>query len=274
MIHKIVFGIVFLVSSLLVLADNPKTNIWEGSRAKIEYVDLGSGEYTLVIESGIGVGVGYWEPYFNDIEKLNVRTIIYSRSGNGLSQKTNDVTLSSSNKRLKSLLLDLNAGNNLILLGHSYGALHVRTFAATYSNIVKGIVLIDPSHEKFENRLLSLDKAWAQHDNDKLNIMMGSQPEWINLQKIYQEGYIQDHRITQKIPTIIVTSSKLNESDWWIGHSVNGKKLWRELHDSLINNNPRSVHFVLDSSGHNIPVENIKLTIKSIETAIYLAGGV
>jgi hypothetical protein len=70
-----------------------------------------------------------------------------------------------------------------------------------------------------------------------------------------------------------VTSSKLNESDWWIGHSTEGKRLWRELHQSLISKNPKSVHIVTADTGHNVPLENKALVFHSIDTLLALISG-
>lgn len=50
---------------------------------KLEYINIGAGDFTLVVESGVGMGVGYWQPLLPELTKLNVRTIIYSRAGNG-----------------------------------------------------------------------------------------------------------------------------------------------------------------------------------------------
>lgn len=199
--------------------------------------------------------------------------IIYSRAGNGKSEATDDISLASSNKRLKQLLMEVNAGENLILLGHSYGGLHVRAFAATYPGSVKGLILLDPSHESFGNELSTLDKAWAQRDALTLNTLQREQPEWHYLQQIYQQNTISDKGITNRIPTVIVTSSKLNESDWWIGHSAEAKQLWRELHQSLISKNPESVHIVTDKAGHNIPLDNKALFFASIDTLLFLVNG-
>ncbi|WKE66991.1 hypothetical protein PVT67_07070 [Gallaecimonas kandeliae] len=104
--------------------------------------------------------------------------------------------------------------------------------------------------------------------------MMEGQPEWAYLQRLYRDKAIADKEVTQRIPTVILTSSKLNESNWWIGHSAEGKMAWRALHDSLIDRNPRAVHFVTDTSDHNVPLDNPGLTTKAIDTALYMVSGV
>lgn len=256
-----------------VTAQSTDSRFSDVSGTKLEYVDISSGQYTLVIESGAGMGVSYWQTLFPDLAKLNIRVIIYSRAGNGKSEAADDVSLTSSNQRLKQLLTEVNAGENLILLGHSYGGLLVRAFAASYPDSVKGLVLLDPSHEGFGNALSRLNETWAQQDALKLNNMMDGQPEWNYLQQIYQQNTLADKGITDRIPTVIVTSSKLHESDWWIGHSAEGKQVWRELHHSLINQNPQSVHIVTNQSGHNIPLDNKALFFSSIDTLLFLLNG-
>lgn len=256
------------------MAETLTVNYFDAADTRLEYIDVGSGEYTLVIESGIGMGVSYWQSLLPDLVQLKVRTIIYSRAGNGQSPQADDVTLATSNNRLHQLLTAVSAGNKLILLGHSYGGLHVRAFAATYPEAVTGLILLDASHEGFDSALRQLDEAWALRDSSTLNNMMREQPEWQQLQRIYQLGAISDNAISQRIPTVVVTSSRLNEGDWWIGHSAEGKRIWRELHQSLIDKNPKSVHFVTEDTGHNIPLDNKKLLLRSIDTLLFLANGV
>lgn len=241
---------------------------------QLEYIDIGTGSQTLVIESGIGMGLAYWQPLFDDISKLNIRTIIYSRAGNGKSQAAQDVSLAASNLRLEKLLVAINAKDNLILVGHSFGGLHARTFAAAHSDKVKGLLMLDPSHEMFESELSKYDAAWAKKDTSKINGMNNNQPEWNQLQEIYLKKIIADDDITNSIPTVIVTSSKLNESDWWIGHSAEGKKIWRSLHQSLIRNNPNSIHIVTNQTGHHVPRENKLLLLSSISAILGLVNGV
>ncbi|MDP2713424.1 alpha/beta fold hydrolase [Rheinheimera sp.] len=238
---------------------------------KLEYIDIGAGDYTLLVESGVGMGVGYWQPLLADLAKLNVRTIVYSRAGNGQSGSVDDISLQASNNRLAQLLKIIKADDNkLILLGHSFGALHVRTFAGSHPEKVAGIVLLDPSHEGFHNALSALDKDWADRDNSRLNKMLQQQPEWQQLQQLYHRNAVADSDFTQELPAVLVTSSRLNESNWWIGHSPQGKKVWRQLHASLIDKNPNAVHFVTDKSGHNVPLDDKALTLKAIDTMLLM----
>ncbi len=240
---------------------------------QLEYLDIGNGTTTLVVESGVGMGIAYWQPLFADFAKLDLRTIVYSRAGNGQSGAVTDVSLAASTKRLAKLLTALGINENLILLGHSYGGLHVRAFAATYPSRVKGLLLLDPSHERFDAELNRYDAAWSQRDTAKVNQMMAGHAEWQNLQAIYRGKNINDGDVANKMPTVIVTSAKLNESDWWIGHSAEGKKIWRNLHQSLICNNANSIHVVTNKTGHNMPQENKNLLFSAVDSILELTRG-
>lgn len=273
MILRLTFLLFFLVANPIVAqAQEPKVLAIDG--IQMEYIDIGAGSKTLVIESGIGMGLAYWQPLLADLSTLNIRTVIYSRAGNGKSQATKDVSLAASNQRLEKLLTAINAKENLILIGHSFGGLHVRAFAAAYPERVKGLLLLDPSHELFDSELSKFDAAWSKRDTTKLNGMNNNQPEWDLLQGIYHQKMIADDNIVNKIPVVIVTSSKLNESDWWIGHSVQGKKIWRELHQSLLLNNANSIHIVTNQTGHNMPHENKLLLLSSVSALLGLVNGV
>lgn len=245
-------------------------SVAEINGANIEYIDIGEGEFNIVIESGVGMGVNYWKPLLRDLQELQQRIIIYSRAGIGKSTDLPDVSLKSSNKRLNDLLATLKVKKDIILVGHSYGGLHAREYAASFSDHISGMVLLDPSHELFSNKLKKLNNEWAENDEKKLNTIMAGSREWAVLQSEYKKGMLSDGGTIMTIPTIVVTSTKNAESDWWIGHSSEGKKVWRNLHSSLIKNNPNSIHITSNVVGHNIPLEKPDLVISSINQLIMI----
>ena len=237
---------------------------------KLEYIDVGAGDINIVVESGIGMGVNYWQPLLPKLMQLKQRIIIYSRAGNGSSSTVYDVSIEQSNIRLHKLLVSVNAEQNILLVGHSYGGLHVREYAIAYPNTVIGMLLLDPSHEQFSKKLTELDKKWAEKDDKRLDTLLADSQEWKNLQGIYLRAQLGDNGHINQTPTVIITSSKLGESEWWIGHSEQGKKLWRELHTSLIAHNPNSAHIVSNLVGHNIPIDSPNMVIEAINQSIKL----
>lgn len=98
--------------------------------------------------------------------------------------------------------------------------------------------------------------------------MLNHPPEWNHLQEIYHQKLISDDDVANKIPVVIVTSLKLSESDWWIGHNAEGKSIWRNLHQSLIRNNPNAIHVVTNQTGHHVPHENNVLFLSASSTLV------
>jgi len=268
-----IFALAMILLGLSNAHAEPEVKIATVGNVQLEYLDMGAGELNIVIESGVGAGLSYWRPLLPELAGLNQRVIIYSRAGNGKSSEGQDLSLKPSVVRLHALLNALNANKSLVLVGHSYGGLHVREYAHTYPEEVSSLVLLDPSHERFAKELVRLDRAWAERDAKKLNVMLSDSQEWASLQGVYQRGQISDMGAINSIPTVIVTSSQLGESDWWIGHSKQGKAIMRRLHGSLITENPNSIHIVSSRTGHNVPLDAIFLSIKAIKRGVELIDG-
>jgi len=220
------------------------------------------------------MGVNYWDSFLPFADRLNSRVIIYSRAGNGSSSASSKVSLERSLVRLEKLLFQLNVQDNLILVGHSFGGFHARNFAHNFVDRVSGLVLLDPSHELFQKELEAIDPEKAKNDNARLNSILKNQPEWQILQDIYTNNVLFPSQPTHNVPTVIVTSSQIGESDWWIGHSEKGKIAWRALHQELISNNSISTHIVTDKVGHNLPIQDPEFTFKAIKSVLKLVEGV
>lgn len=240
----------------------------------VEYQDFGRGKYTFIFESGVGMGADYWDAFLPLVSELNSRVIIYSRAGNGASTKADSLTLENSFKRLDMLLKTLNVIENIIVVGHSFGGFHARYFAYKSPQKVAGLVLLDPSHELFQKKLEELNSQKAISDNERLNDMLKMQPEWEILQGIYSRKLLFESQPTNNIPTVIVTSSRLNESDWWIGHSKKGKEIWKSLHQQLISENPRAAHIITNKVGHNLPFQDPNFTLRVIKLIFELIESV
>ena len=243
---------------------------FEINGVSIQYTDFGKGTYTFVFESGVGMGLNYWESFIPVVSDLKSRIIMYSRAGNGASTQSDNITLNASTIRLNRLLESLKVTEKIILVGHSFGGFHARHFANAYPNKVAGLVLLDPSHELFQQKLEVIDRQKAISDNARINSMLENQPEWKILQKLYTQKTLFSSQPTNNIPTVIVTSSQLNESEWWIGHSKRGKDIWRSLHHQLISDNPTAAHIITNKVGHNLPIQDPGFTLKAIKVILEL----
>lgn len=117
----------------------------------------GSGSPTVILESGLGGFSHDWSHLQPDIA-ANTRVCSYDRAGYGWSDGTK-TPLSSAEVAtdLRALLAGAGEDGPFIVVGHSIGSLHARSFARQYPEEVAGIVLVDSSHENQALHLTMLD---------------------------------------------------------------------------------------------------------------------
>lgn len=111
---------------------------------KLHLYELGEGTPTVILESGISASSLNWRRVQTEVAKF-ARVCSYDRSGLGWSELSKEsCTPSSLATKLHSLLHAARVPAPYILVGHSFGALIVRAFAANYPDETAGLVLVDP----------------------------------------------------------------------------------------------------------------------------------
>jgi hydrolase, alpha/beta domain protein len=99
-----------------------------------------------VFESGLGLSRLLWANVAYLLAKAGYRTISYDRSGLGRSPAATE-------RSLEALVADLEqvvrayAPQGAIIVGHSYGGIMARLLTARQPQLVKALVLVDPSSE-------------------------------------------------------------------------------------------------------------------------------
>ena len=97
-----------------------------------------------ILEAGIAASSLSWSLVQPHVAKFT-RVCSYDRAGLGWSDPDREsYTLERSLNDLHSLLSAADVPAPYVLVGHSYGALLIRAFAARYPNSVAGLVLVDP----------------------------------------------------------------------------------------------------------------------------------
>ncbi|MCM3135698.1 alpha/beta hydrolase [Paenibacillus polysaccharolyticus] len=125
---------------------------------KLHYMTKGTGKYTVVFESGMGVSRSTWGLVVPTIAE-HARTVVYDRAGAGRSDvDSSPRTLARIAEDLNELLSALGPGP-FILVGHSWGGPIVRTAAETNLTRLRGIILVDPSDEHCELYFSRMAKA-------------------------------------------------------------------------------------------------------------------
>lgn len=111
----------------------------------------------VVFESGLGLSRLLWANVTHLLAKTGYRTISYDRSGLGRSPAATE-------RSLEALVADLEqvvrayAPQGAIIVGHSYGGIMARLLTARQPQLVKALVLVDPSSEFVGSQIGPLGK--------------------------------------------------------------------------------------------------------------------
>ncbi len=120
-----------------------------GSTADVEGCRLhfhctGAGEPTVVFEAGLAATSLSWSYVQPEVAKF-ARTFAYDRAGLGWSEAGRAPrTVGAMVDALKTVLQCAELRGPFILVGHSFGGLVLRAFAAAYPQDVTGLVMVDP----------------------------------------------------------------------------------------------------------------------------------
>lgn len=168
--------------------------IWRGYQIYYKY--RGKGEYTIILESGLGNASPIWEDSATYTKSNSVaarlekvaRVFSYDRYGCGQSgwlSQIEPIPAIVTVERLKRLLDEKQIKPPYILIGHSIGGLYMQLFAKKYPDVVAGVITVDTcvnaqmttpgwerelTQEKLSNGRISLEHcevlAQKEHDSE------------------------------------------------------------------------------------------------------------
>ncbi len=128
----------------------------------------GKGSPTVLLEAGLGSDHTTWTRIQSEAAK-STHVCSYDRAGLGKSDPTATPRTSAEIAvDLHTLLAVVGENGSYVLVGHSFGGLHVRLYASTFADEVIGAVLVDAVYEDWWKRGLALLPAENANENDLL----------------------------------------------------------------------------------------------------------
>ncbi len=126
------------------LFTGPGSWVTVGNGCDLYFSALGSGEPTVIFESGIGATHLNWRHVQETVAQFT-STVSYDRGGLGWSDPCGSArTPQNIARELRQMLQRTGHTPPYILVGHSFGGLVMRRFALLYPDEVAGVVLVDP----------------------------------------------------------------------------------------------------------------------------------
>ena len=121
---------------------------------QLHYVKKGSGDATIIFESGADFGGHVIWKNIQDKLSENFSTLSYDRSGILHSERGNNPKDSESMaQELHTMLEKLDLPKPYIFVGHSLAGITLRYFIKKYPKDVAGAILLDPSHPEMIEHL-------------------------------------------------------------------------------------------------------------------------
>ena len=112
--------------------------------------DATPGRPVVVFESGVGTGLSAWSPVLPEVARF-ATVVAYDRAGIGGSETDGQApTPRHVAERLHALLGEVGLKPPYVLVGHSWGGLLIRMYAAIYPADVGGLVYVDPTDPRSE----------------------------------------------------------------------------------------------------------------------------
>jgi pimeloyl-ACP methyl ester carboxylesterase len=129
-------------------ADSLQQGYFDLVNNRLFYTETGKADskYTVVFESGAGGGSADWLKV-RSLLPAGIKTLAYDRAGTGRSGAgVLPRTMAQEVFELHQLI-DARAKGPVLLVGQSIGGLLVRLYTEKYGGNVRGLILVDPTHE-------------------------------------------------------------------------------------------------------------------------------
>jgi pimeloyl-ACP methyl ester carboxylesterase len=240
---------------------------------QVQVHSRGSGRYTVIFESGFGADLRAWRKVVPEVAKV-ARTLAYSRAGHGASEaRPEPRTIVQNTDELEQLIAAAKAAPPFILVGHSYGGLLMRAFAARHPQQVAGMVLVDPADERFNPALRALDAARAAEDDRQFATFIPPkfQPEYKLLQPMLDSGELALEGKLPDVPTVVLTSVRQGEKPVFFLETAPAVAIKRELHADFLRQFTHGSQVVTANSGHTIQLDEPELVVAAITKVIGVA---
>ena len=250
----------------------------------------------VVFESGAGTGLNSWSAVAESVAAF-ATVIAYDRAGIGGSDDDGQPpTPRHVAQRLRAVLAATGVRPPYVLVGHSWGGLLIRMFAALYPNDVAGLVYVDSSDPRSPEQNAAYLRASGYTDEGIVEFMRRRREEMAAFVASRSGPYRAEMEVIQAaeisafsefralpppppVPAAILVSNRLNPQTWqgrpcepaachehWMRQRVEALRL-------LAPPGAETVVTLADRSGHEIQRDEPQLVVSAIRRVISARAG-
>ncbi len=217
------------------------------------------------MDAGLGNIHETWDAVAPPVRKLT-RTCTYDRANLGKSDAAPTPRTSAEVVAdLHSLLKAAGVRPPYLLVGHSFGGLDVRLFAAQYPSEVSGVVLVDPTPTTFLDGECALVSAALCQE-----LRAGSDPSENpeRLDYVKSSAEVDQAGPLPKVPVIVLAATNHQQAavtDQDVAKQI--EVLWRNAEQQLATESPHG-RLIVVPSGHDIQLLKPDAVISAIASLI------
>jgi pimeloyl-ACP methyl ester carboxylesterase len=217
---------------------------------------------TVILEAGTGDSSEIWNAVQEQVEKF-ARVCSYDRLGLGQSDKvTVPHTAPEIVEDLHKLLHAASVPAPYVMVGHSIGGIYVRKYAALFPTEVKGLVLLDSSHEEQFTRVSEISSEWAQRIASKFP----TDPEGLRAQGFLPRNERLAWRFNE--PLIVIEHREIPKTATSDTMAKQSEAVFHVLQKDLANRSKYGQLREAEKSGHYIQRDQPELVVQAIRDVI------
>lgn len=228
---------------------------------QLSFQSFGTGQPTVVFVNGIEDGAESLANLAHQIQHFT-RAVIYDRAGLGQSDPApGPRTIQDAVIDLHALLQTAQLPGPYLLVGHSFGGLIARLYAAQYPREVVGLILLDVPHPELALRELQLLPPPSPHEPAALTTFRNTiTAEWSNpfsncegfdiaasAAQVLASGHLGN------LPLVVITAGK---DEWEEGFPPEIARAleqdWMHMQQELLGLSTNSTHIIASESTHAI----------------------
>lgn len=267
------------------IASQAKTRMISINHVQLALTCMGEGSPTVLLESDLATASDEWIPVQ---EQLAATTQVrrYDRAGLGQSDLPYRQNPSSGLPRtssqmvdeLHSLLHQAGIAGPYILVGHGFGALNVRLYAAEYPNEIAGLVLVDGLPDDLFARL---NEALPPELIEAYRAQFSANLEGVDVERSIEQ--VQDAKFLHDVPGIDRTLMLVPVMMLTHGYPQMADTLpegmppevlegiWQNLQSDLVDHAAEGTLLTAERSGHMIPHEQPEIIVTAAQQAMHIA---
>jgi pimeloyl-ACP methyl ester carboxylesterase len=252
----------------MTLQDELQDEFIDIGRGRLYVSHAGSGHPVAILESGLGSASDTWELVQPAIAQFT-RVWSYDRAGLGKSDPAPvPRTCQDMVNDLHAMLTSANVTPPYVLVGHSFGGLVVRLFAAQYPDKIAGMVLVDASHE---DRYIHFEEVFSESQIARSRAYLNDpsrNSEHLNV--IASNSQVRSARSAFNFPLFVLARGQPDElSSIWPSESLQNIEV--NLQRELTNISTRGTFILAEKSGHFIQLDQPELVVESVHQVVEMA---